>query len=116
MTDDGSYSPWDVYNSDPRVRNVMDSLFNGPWCEGDQNRFRMVFDEIMNRNDQFFVLADFDAYVKACERADLLYQNQQKWAHASIMNIANSGYFTSDRTIEEYNHDIWHLKKMVIKK
>ena len=116
MVDNGTYSPWDVYNSDFRVKRVMDSLFSGPWCEGDQNRFRMIFDEIMNRNDQFFVLADFDSYVKACERADLLYQNQQKWAHASICNIANSGYFTSDRTIEEYNRDIWHLKKFIIKK
>ena len=115
MVDNGTYSPWDVYNSDFRVKRVMDSLFSGPWCEGDQNRFRMIFDEIMNRNDQFFVLADFDAYVKACERADFMYQDSKRWAHAAIMNIASSGYFTSDRTIEEYNTDVWHMKKMVIK-
>lgn len=112
--DEGSYSPWDVYNDDFRVKRVMDSLFTGPWCEGDSNRFRMIFDEVMNRNDQFFVLADFPAYCEACERADKLYLDKKKWAHSSIMNIASSGYFTSDRTIEEYNRDIWHLKKLEI--
>jgi starch phosphorylase len=112
MVDAGTYSPWDVYNSDMRVKNIMDSLFSGPWCEGDSNRFRMIFDEIMNRNDQFFVLADFAAYNAACERADALYQDKKRWAHAAIMNIGNSGYFTSDRTIAEYNRDIWRLGKL----
>ena len=114
MVDNGTYSPWDVYNSDFRVKRVMDSLFSGPWCEGDSNRFRMIFDEIMNHNDQFFVLADFDAYMKACQQADFMYMQKKVWAHAAIMNIACSGYFTSDRTIEEYNRDIWHLKKMKV--
>ena len=113
--DHGTYSPWDVYNSDMRVKNIMDSLFTGPWCAGDSNRFRMIFDEIMNRNDQFFVLADYDAYSKACRAAEDLYSDRAKWAHAAIMNIASSGFFTSDRTIEEYNRDIWHLKKLVVK-
>ena len=112
MTDRGSYSPWDVYNEDPRVRNVMDSLFTGPWCEGDENRFRMIFDEIMSRGDQFFVLADFASYNKACEKADKFYSNREKWAKSCLINIASSGYFTSDRTIEEYNRDIWHLNQL----
>ena len=114
--DRGTYSPWDVYNSDMRVKNIMDSLFTGPWTGGDSNKFRMIFDEIMNRNDQFFVLADFDAYSKACKAAEKLYADRAKWAHAAIMNIAGSGFFTSDRTIEEYNRDIWHLKKLEVKK
>ena len=115
MVDSGTYNPWNVYNSDSRVKEIMDSLFTGPWTEGDQNRFRMIFDEIMNRSDQFFVLADFAAYNAACEKADKLYEDKQKWAKAAIMNIAKSGYFTSDRTIEEYNRDIWHLKKLNVK-
>ncbi|MBQ9458027.1 MAG: glycogen/starch/alpha-glucan phosphorylase [Bacilli bacterium] len=115
-TDWGTYSPWDVYNSDVRVKNIMDSLFTGPWTAGDPNRFRMIFDEIMNRNDQFFVLADFDAYSKACRAAEEMYRDRALWAHASIMNIASSGYFTSDRTIEEYNRDIWHLQKLTEQK
>ncbi len=115
MVDNGTYSPWDVYNENETVKNVMDSLFSGPWCDGDSNRFRMIFDEIMNRNDQFFVLADFDAYCAACEKADAFYSDKKKWAKACLLNIANSGYFTSDRTIEEYNRDIWHLKKLEVK-
>ena len=112
MVDEGSYNPWDIYNSDIRVKNIMDSLFTGPWCKGDSNKFRMIFDEIMARNDQFFVLADFNAYNKACQEADQKYQDESNWARSAILNIANSGYFTSDRTIEEYNKDIWHLEKL----
>ncbi len=112
MVDEGTYNPWDIYNSDIRVKNIMDSLFTGPWCKGDNNKFRMIFDEIMARNDQFFVLADFNAYNKACQEADQRYQDESNWARSAILNIANSGYFTSDRTIEEYNKDIWHLEKL----
>lgn len=112
MVDEGSYNPWDIYNSDIRVKNIMDSLFTGPWCKGDSNKFRMIFDEIMARNDQFFVLADFNAYNKACQEADQRYKDESNWARSAILNIANSGYFTSDRTIEEYNKDIWHLEKL----
>ncbi len=112
MVDEGSYNPWDIYNSDIRVKNIMDSLFTGPWCKGDNNKFRMIFDEIMARNDQFFVLADFNAYNKACQEADQKYQDESNWARSAILNIASSGYFTSDRTIEEYNKDIWHLEKL----
>ncbi|MBP5091005.1 MAG: glycogen/starch/alpha-glucan phosphorylase [Bacilli bacterium] len=112
LVEDGTYSPWDVYNEYEEVKNVMDSLFNGPWCEGDENRFRMIFDEIMNGNDQFFVLADFRSYLEACERVDALYSDKAKWAEACLNNIAGSGYFTTDRTIEEYNRDIWHLRKL----
>ena len=90
----------------------MDSLFTGPWCKGDNNKFRMIFDEIMARNDQFFVLADFNAYNKACQEADQRYKDESNWARSAILNIASSGYFTSDRTIEEYNKDIWHLEKL----
>ena len=116
MVDEGSYNPWDVYNSDARVKRIMDMLFNGPWCEGDSNRFRMIFDEIMSHGDQFFVLADFDSYNDACRRADELYCDKRAWARAAINNIAGSGYFTSDRTIEEYNREIWHLPSLTEEK
>ena len=114
LVDEGTYNPWDVYNSDARVKRIMDSLFTGPWAEGDQNRFRMIFDEIMGQRDQFFVLADYNAYSKAHVAAEELYAKPAAWARAAIINIASSGYFTSDRTIEEYNRDIWHLSKMEI--
>jgi starch phosphorylase len=88
---------------------VLDSLITGPWALKSDGRFRMIFDEIMNRGDQYFILADFEGYCEACDQVDALYANKAKWAHACIMNIAYSGYFSSDRTIAEYNRDIWHL-------
>ena len=72
----------------------------------------MIFDEIMAKNDQFFVLADFASYLEACNRAEKMYLDKKGWARSTIINIASSGYFTSDRTIEEYNRDIWHLEKL----
>ncbi|MCD8209790.1 MAG: glycogen/starch/alpha-glucan phosphorylase [Coprobacillus sp.] len=112
LANSGKYDPWDIYNSDYRIKNVLDSLFNGPWCFYHQDRFRMIFDEIMNGRDNYFILKDFDAYVTANEKIQKLYANHDKWATMCLMNVANSGYFTSDRTIEEYVQDIWHLHKV----
>jgi starch phosphorylase len=114
MVDEGSYNPWDYYNNDTRIKNVLDSLITGPWALKSDGRFRMIFDEIMNRGDQYFILADFEGYSKACDQVDALYANKAKWAHACIMNIAYSGYFSSDRTIAEYNRDIWHLTPLKV--
>ncbi len=108
----GDYSPWDVYNSDYRVKNVLDSMFNSPWTSYQPDKFRMIFDEIMNRRDEYFILADFDAYVAAQEKAAKLYENKLAWQRMALINIANSGFFSSDRTIEEYATEIWHLKKV----
>ena len=109
---EGGYNHWDYYNNDPRIKNVLDSLFSGPWCEYHQDRFRMIFDEIMNHNDQYFILADFDSYVKAQEKVSMLYEDTMKWQKMSLMNIANSAFFSSDRTIESYAKEIWHLEKV----
>jgi len=114
LVDAGTYNPWDIYNKDPRVKNVMDSLFTGPWALKAGDRFRMIFDEVMNRGDQYFILADFAAYCDACDAADAYYLDQAKWAHACIYNIAMSGYFSSDRTVEQYNKEIWHLSKFKV--
>ena len=108
----GDYNPWNIYNSDMRIKNVLDSLFTGPWCYYHTDRFRLIFDEIMNRNDEYFILLDFDSYVKAQERIQEFYQDRKAWNKASLMNIANSGYFTSDRTIEQYAKEIWKLEKV----
>ena len=108
----GTYDPWQVYNSDYRVKNIMDSLFNAEWAQGSQNKFRMIFDEIMNRRDEYFILADFDSYVKAHEKIVELYQDKLNWQKMCVYNIANSGFFSSDRTIEQYAQEIWHLEKV----
>ncbi len=111
-----SYNPWDIYNQNPVIKGVVDSLFNGPWAVSAEGRFQLIFDELMNRGDPFFVLADFDAYVKACEEAEKFYEDKPRWAKAVIDNIAMSGIFSSDRTIEEYNRDIWHLAPYSLRK
>ena len=110
----GDYNPWDIYNSDERVKKVIDSLFNGPWTFGKDEKYQLIFDEIMHRNDSYFILKDFAAYIEAQEKSEKLYLDRHSWARMQIINIANSGFFTSDRTIEQYVQDIWHLKKLKI--
>ena len=87
-------------------------LFSGEWTNYKPDRFRMIFDEIMNQRDNYFILKDFDSYVKAQEKIEKLYQNKLGWQRMCLMNIANSGKFSSDRTIKEYAEEIWHLKKV----
>ena len=108
----GSYSPWDIYNEDYRVKNVMDSLFSGPWLGHHKDKFKPIFDEIMYRNDVYFILKDFNAYVEAQEKIEKLYKDQLSWQKKCLINIASSGFFTSDRTIEQYAQEIWHLEKL----
>lgn len=107
----GGYSAWEMYNSDSRIKDVLTSLFNGPWITK-QDRFQLIFDEIMNNNDCYFILKDFGSYIEAQEKISSLYQDRKHWNQMCITNIAKSGYFTSDRTIEEYVRDIWHLTKV----
>lgn len=109
--EEGSYNPWDVYNNNNLVKEVMDSLFSGPWALKANGRFQMIFDEIMNKGDQYYILEDFASYCDACKRAEEFYLDKKRWAKAVIDNISTSGVFSSDRTIEEYNRDIWHLSK-----
>lgn len=106
-----SYSPWDIYNSDESVKEVMNSLIDGTFSS-DLNQFKMIFDEIMYRGDEFMVLKDFDSYQKACKKIEQYYLDRDRWGQKCLINIANSGWFSSDRTIKEYNDDIWHLKKI----
>ena len=106
------YNPWDVYNNDFRVKNVLDSLFTGPWAGYKRDRFNMIFDEIMNKRDEYYILADFDAYVKAQEKVAELYQDRKLWNKMCLVNIANSSFFTSDRTIKSYAEEIWKLEEV----
>jgi starch phosphorylase len=108
----GDYNPWEVYNSDSRIKKIMDSLINGEWCNYRPDRFRMIFDEIMNRNDEYFILKDFDSYVAAHEKVNELYADKLLWQKMAVYNIANSGFFSSDRTIESYAKEIWKLEKV----
>ncbi len=108
----GDYNPWDIYNNDHRIKAVLDSLFNGPWSGFRHDKFTIIFDEIMNKHDEYFILADFESYVKAQEKIQELYQDRKHWNKMCLMNIANSSFFTSDRTIKSYAEEIWHLEKV----
>ncbi len=109
---EGSYSAWDIYNSDHVINNTVNLLFNGPWARDDRDKFKSIFDELMNKNDEYFVLKDLKDYISASLKLQKLYQDKLKWNKMCLKNIANSGSFSSDRTIQEYVEDIWHLDKI----
>ncbi len=106
-----AYNPWDVYNSNGQVKAVMDSLVDGTFSP-DLEQFRMIYDEIMYHGDEFMNLADFPDYLRASKKIESLYMNRDLWGKMCLVNIANSGWFSSDRTISEYNRDIWKLEKI----
>ncbi|MBR2812908.1 MAG: glycogen/starch/alpha-glucan phosphorylase [Solobacterium sp.] len=107
------YNAREYYDRDERIRNVMNTFVNPVWSN-DPNDFRIIFDELFTKNDEFFVLADFGAYVDAQERIEELYQDRSEWAKMCLINIAMSGYFSSDRTIKEYASEIWKIKPLKI--
>lgn len=108
----GTYNPWDMYNSNPMIKRVMDSLLTGEWAEDDKDKYRMIFDEIMYRSDEYFILKDVEAYSEAFNRIVTMYSDRMSWAKKCLINIAKSGYFSSDRTIEQYAKEIWHIEKI----
>lgn len=102
----GGYSSWDIYNSDYRVRRVIDSLIDGTYSY-DKEKFRVIYDSLLRYNDEFFVLKDFDSYIKAQIKVNELYNDKYNWQKMCGVNIAHSGIFSSDRTIKEYATGIW---------
>ena len=105
------YSSFDIYNSNNRLKRVIDDLINGKYSE-DRNKFKDIYDNLLIYNDEFFVLKDFDDYIKAQEIVDKLYRNQRKWQKMCAINIAHSGMFSSDRTIREYSKEIWNTQNL----
>ncbi len=102
----GGYKSIDIYNSDVRVKRVIDDLVNGKY-NTDKEKFRIIYENLITYNDEFFVLQDFDSYLKAQDKIDTLYRDTNKWQRMCGINIAHSGIFSSDRTIEEYATGIW---------
>lgn len=102
----GGYSSWDVCNKDPRLQRVTNDLINGKYF-GDKDRFRIIYENLLTYNDEFFVLKDFDSYLKAQEKVNELYIDKERWQRMCGVNIAHSGIFSSDRTIKEYATGIW---------
>ncbi len=104
-----AYNAWDYYNQHDNIRRVVDSLRNGYWSSN-PDEFRLIYNDILTQNDEFFVLADFNAYVHAQEEVEARYRDTHRWARTMLINIAKSGYFSSDRTISEYAKEIWNLE------
>ncbi|UQD53109.1 glycogen phosphorylase [Bacillus methanolicus] len=105
----GGYNARDYYHHDYRIHQVLDSLVNGffPDAEGE---FEAIYDSLIMQNDQYFVLRDFASYVDIQQKAGEAFEDQDRWLKMSLMNIAKSGHFSSDRTIAEYANDIWKIK------
>ena len=108
----GGYRAAEIYASDPRLRTVVDQLVNG-FLPADKSEFEMIYKYLLDDNDEFFVLRDFSAYVDAQARIDQAYRNREKWTQMSIVNIAGSGKFSSDRTVAEYSDEIWGIKPLI---
>ena len=106
-----SYSARDIYESDDKVRRALDALNNGT-IPGLQDEGRAIFESLINYNDEYFVLKDFNAYVAAQEKVDELYRNDKEWTRKSLLNIASSAPFSADYTIKRYADDIWKVKQL----
>ena len=111
LKNSGRYVPAEVYKNHADLRQVIDQLTNGFFEDVDPNEFREIREKLLYK-DEYFVLEDFESYRVAHERANNLYKDKEKWIQASIVNIAKSGYFSSDRTISQYANEIWNIKKV----
>ena len=114
----GGYDPNVIYNTDEEIRQVLMQLINGTFSN-DTELFRDLYDSLLNtkntdRADRYFILADFRSYADAQKRVEAAYRDEKGWAKKALLNTACSGKFTSDRTIEEYVRDIWHLEKVEV--
>ena len=115
----GGYNPMDIFNNDMEIRQVLMQLINGFYSPDDPDRFRDLYNSLLNtyvtsKADTYFILKDFRSYADAQCRVEAAYRNTDWWAEAAIRNVANVGKFSSDRTIQDYVDDIWHLDKIKV--
>ncbi len=114
----GGYNPMEIYNSDSDIRKVLDQLVDGTYS-ADRELFRPLYNSLLNtlstsKADTYFILKDFKAYAEAQKKVEEAYRNKSGWAKSAILNVACSGKFTSDRTIQQYVDEIWHLDKVTL--
>jgi len=105
------YHPRDIYNSDPALHEVIDSLTSGQFSRGDQNLFHPLVDSLLN-TDSYLLFADYQAYIDCQDRVDEAYRNHDNWTRMSVLNAARMGKFSSDRAVGEYVQNIWKVKEV----
>ena len=109
----------EIFNNDMDIRKVLMQLINGYYAPEDPERFREIYDSLLNTNcsnraDTYFILKDFKSYAQAQKKVEEAYRNEKGWAKSAILNVASVGKFSSDRTIEEYAKEIWNLSKVKV--
>ena len=110
--EDGSHKPWDLYNSDTRIRRIMDALSSNMFSPGEPGIFKPIFQNIMT-SDYYLLLADVGSYIDTQAKVGKDFLNKASWGKKAILNVAHSGKFSSDRTIAEYAKDIWDVKPVL---
>ena len=119
LENNGGYNPMDIFNNDQDIRRVLMQLINGYYSPQDPELFRDIYNSLLNtqssdRADTYFILKDFRSYAEAHKKIDQAYRDEKWWARTAMLNTASAGKFSSDRTIEEYVRDIWHLEKIKV--
>ncbi len=101
------YSPYNYYQKNPELKEVIDMIGNGHFSPQQPYVFRPIVDSLLYQGDQYFLLADFASYVNCQERVSRLYRDHEEWTKKSILNVARIGVFSSDRSIQEYAQKVW---------
>ena len=113
------YKPLEIFNSDPDIHRVLTQLVDGTYAPNDRELFRDLYNSLLNTQctqyaDTYFILKDFRSYAEAQKRVEEYYKDKDAWARSAMLNVAHSGKFSSDRTIQEYVDEIWHLDKITV--
>ena len=115
----GGYNPMDIYNSDADIRRVVNQLIDGTYSQGDKEMYRDLYNSLLtaqggSKADTYFILKDFRSYADTQKKVEEAYRDKDRWAKMALLNTASCGKFSSDRTIQEYVDDIWHLDKVTV--
>ncbi len=114
VRNENSYDVWRKYNQNQEIQKVVNSFVDNTFSSN-PNDFKQIYNELMFKNDEYLLLADFEAYVYAQQNVEKRYLDKDAWARMCLVNIAQSGYFSSDRTISEYAKDIWNIQPVEVK-
>jgi len=109
QTKAAGYNPWDYYNSNAELKQVLDMIANGFFNVEEPDRYQAIFDNLLHKGDHYLLLADYASYVATQDAVSTLYQDQEEWSRRAILNVARVGKFSSDRTIGEYAKNIWNV-------